>query len=336
MAMAHPTIAATSTLAMVRAAEARGVPTADLLAGAGLTHASIEDPDARLPASTVLSLWTALRERTADPTLQLTAPTALPFGAYHVIDYLVAASSTVGEGIERFARFFRLIADRIALESGGNDEEHWLCLTMADGSPVPPVYVDYVFAALVSRIRMRIRPNLEVRRLLLRQAVPPSTTSYTDLFGPQVLFGAGSDRLCFSPQEWNAPMSTADAALARLLEDHAHILARHDRAATAGFGTEVRKAIATVLPAGGSAADVADALHLSVRTLQRKLVAVGTSFSELSDEVRSDLALEYLNDPAVSIAEVAFLLGFSEQSSFNRAFRRWTGETPGRWRRLRS
>ena len=72
---------------------------------------------------------------------------------------------------------------------------------------------------------------------------------------------------------------------------------------------------------------------MSVRTLQRRLVDSGTTFRSVSDEVRRQLALGYLADPAVSIAEVAFLLGFSEQRSFNRAFRRWTGETAGRWRR---
>ena len=77
------------------------------------------------------------------------------------------------------------------------------------------------------------------------------------------------------------------------------------------------------------------ALHVSVRTLQRKLVAAGTTFKEVSEAVRSRLAEEYLTDPKVSIAEVAFLLGFSDQSSFNRAFGRWTGVSPGKWRRQR-
>jgi AraC-like DNA-binding protein len=75
---------------------------------------------------------------------------------------------------------------------------------------------------------------------------------------------------------------------------------------------------------------------VSVRTLQRKLVATGTTFREVSETVRGRLAEGYLTDPGVSIAEVAFLLGFSDQSSFNRAFRRWTGESPGRWRRGRA
>lgn len=333
MAGASPSIAATSTLAMVRMAEARGVKTADLLEEAGLSRDLLEDPDARLPAPTVLSIWNTLRERTGDPALQLTAPATLPFGAYRVIDYIVAASATVGEGIECFARFFGLIAEAVTLSVAREHGDFGLCLTTAEGRAVPPVYVDYTFAALVSRIRMRIRPGLQVLRVELRQPEPANAAPYTELFRAPVRFGAPADRLCFSAGEWSAPTESADAALARLLEEHARVLARRVPDATSGFRDEVQKAIAAAPGDGGSAPDVARALNVSVRTLQRKLVASGTTFRKVSDTVRRRLAEGYLADPAVSIAEVAFMLGFSDQSSFNRAFRRWTGESPGRWRR---
>lgn len=336
MVKAPPSIAATSTLAMVRTAEERGVDTTDLLDRAGLDRESLEDPDARIPGSTVMAIWNALRERTGDPALQLAAPATLPFGAYRVIDYLVAASATVGEGIRRFAGFFGLIADAVELGIERDDEGHWLDLAMADGGPVPPVYVDYVFAALVSRIRMRIRPDLRVCRVELRQSEPPASAQYGKLFRAPVHFAAAADRVGFSHEQWEAPTDSPDAALARVLEEHARILARRIPQARSGFRAEVQKTIASIPPEGGSAAEVARALHISVRTLQRRLVANGTTFRELSNTVRGQLAEGYLADRKVSIAEVAFMLGFSDQSSFNRAFRRWTGESPGRWRRRRT
>lgn len=332
MSSAPPTIAATSTRAMILTAETRGVPTADLLERVGLSREVVEDPDARIPGPTVLALWSALRERAGDPTLQLVAPTSLPFGGYRVIDYLVGASATVGEGIRRFAAFFGLIADGVALWVEENQEERRLCFATADGGAVPSVYVDYVFAALVGRMRMRIRPELDVLRVDLRQAEPPGAEAHEEVFRAPVHFGASADRLCFAPEEWDAPLDSADAPLASLLEEHARILARRVPRTSSGFRAEVEKAIASAPPEGGSAAWVARKLHVSVRTLQRKLVAEGTSFRDVCDAVRGQLAREYLSDPAVSIAEVAFLLGFSDPSSFNRAFRRWTGESPGRWR----
>lgn len=335
MAKAPPTIAATSTLAMLRTAEARGVATADLLDAAGITREQLEDPDARLPAPAVLGLWSALRQRTADPALQLAAPTSLPFGAYRVIDYLVGASATVGDGVDRFARFFRLIADAVDLDIERQRGEYLLRLAMAHGGPVPAVYVDYVFAALVSRIRMKIKPSLHVLRVELRQPKPPFAAAYVATFGAPVRFGAAADRLYFSAEEWDSPMDSADPALARLLEEHARVLAERIPKSASRFTADVQKTIATVMPDGGSAEDVARALNCSVRTLQRKLVTTGSTYREVCETVREQLAQQYLADPKVSIAEVAFMLGFSDQTSFTRAFRRWTGDSPGRWRRRR-
>jgi len=335
MSKAPPTIAATSTLAMIRAAEARGLRTDHLLQEAGLTRASLEDPDARLPGPTVLAIWNALREGTGDPALQLSAPVTLPFGAYRVIDYLVAASATVGDGIRRFANFFEVIADGVTLVVDADGEEPWLDLAMVGGAPVPPVYVDYVFAALVSRIRMRIRPALQVLRVELRRAEPPDPAPYGALFRAPVRFGAGADRLFFSREEWGSPTESGDEALAQLMEDHARVPARRVAHPVPSFRAEVERILVASLPEGRSSAHVAKALHVSVRTLQRKLEEVGTTFREVSEALSARLAVKHLTDPRVSIAEVAFLLGFSDPSSFNRAFRRWTGEPPGRWRRRR-
>ncbi|HEX7071317.1 MAG TPA: AraC family transcriptional regulator, partial [Rhodothermales bacterium] len=272
MAKAPPSIAATSTLAMICAAAARGVETDDVLARVGLSRSNLEDPDARLPGTTVLTVWSALRERTGDPALQLAAPCALPFGGYRVIDYLVASSATVGDGMTRFMRFFGLIADGVQLEIVHDDGVHALVLEMADGDPVPPVYVDYVYAALVSRTRMHIRRALQVNRVELRQPTPPTAAEHEELFQAPVLFGSAADRLCFTDEEWAAPMETADAVLAQLFEEHARLLAERVPRASSGFDSDVRSAIASLLPEGVSAEVVASALNVSVRTLQRRLV----------------------------------------------------------------
>jgi len=335
MSVSPPKVAVTSTLAMVRAAAARGFPTADLVARVSLTPEILEDPDARIPGDAALQLWQALIERTGDPALQLAAPTQLPFGAYRVIDYLVGASATVGEGVLRFAQFFRLIADAISLTVEEEPDGQRLCLKTVGGGAVPSVYVDYVFAALVGRIRMRIRPELQLRGVELRRPPPADPRPYEACFRAPVRFSAELDRLCFTAAEWAAPIAGADEALARVLEEHARVLeARLPEAAT-DFISEVRSSIVATLPDSADEDHVARALHMSTRTLQRNLSGAGTTFRTVLDDVRSGLAESYLADGRVSIPEVAFLLGFSEQSSFHRAFLRWTGSSPGRWRRER-
>lgn len=328
-----PTIAATSTLAMVCAAEARGLSTVDVLRRAKVDRAGLEDPDTRLPAPVVLAIWNDLIELTADPTLQLTAPTSLPFGAYRTIDYLVGTSGTVGEGIGRFIRYFRLVADSVSLTAESDGDLRCLCIEMSDGEPVPPLYVDYVLAALVGRVRMRIRPELEVKCVELRGTRVGPAEAYEKAFKARVRLGAARDRLCFSAAEWAAPIAGADEALSRLVEEHALILAARLPNPASGFFADVRSAVIATLSAGAGVEEVARSLNMSARTLQRNLSDAGTTFREVCDLVRCELAKEYLADARTSIPEVAFLLGFSEQSSFHRAFQRWTGEAPGRWRR---
>lgn len=333
MTKATPTIAVTSTLAMIRTARARGAQVDDVLRDAGLSQETLADPDARLPAPTVMAVWNALRERTGDPALQVVAPAALEFGEYRIIDYLVAASATVGDGVRRFAQFFGLIADSLVLQVRETPDDCSVELTTVEGAPVPPVYVDYVFAALVYRIRTRICARLQVRRVELRHAESKVAAPYQEVFQAPISFGANADRLRFSIPVWNLPTDNGDAALVGLLEEHARILSQRTTRATAGFEEEVRRAIATTLTTGASIQQVARALNLSVRSLQRRLDASETTFRDLSEDVRGRLAEGYLANPGVSISEVAVLLGFSEESAFNRAFRRWTGESPGRWRR---
>jgi AraC-like DNA-binding protein len=91
--------------------------------------------------------------------------------------------------------------------------------------------------------------------------------------------------------------------------------------------------VETLIPTGATIDAVAEAMHMSGRTLQRRLEAEGVSFSEIVDGVREKLARRWLADPAKSLAEVGFGLGFSDLAAFSRAFKRWTGKPPGTWRR---
>ncbi len=317
---------------MVLAADAAGSDVDDLLAEVGVGREDLIDSKKRLSLSDVLALWDRIRDRVGNPTLQLEAPSRLRVGAYKVIEYLIDASPTVGEAIGRFARFFSLIADyvRVFVETG--DGESRVGLTMADGSPAPPIFVDYTFAALTTRMRVRTRPGMAVKRVEFRHPPPPDPSPYESLFLAPVFFDRSGDWLCFSDDEWTSATERGDEALAQLMEEHARILAERFVGAPQGIVSDVRHAILETLPQPPSAHEVARSLHLSTRTLQRRLAGAGASFSEVSDGVRSELAKEYLSDRDVRISEVAFLLGFSEQSSFNRAFRRWTGHPPRRWR----
>lgn len=321
----------TSTLAMVRAAEARGIDASPTLARHSVTRAILADPDREIPVEIEFAIWDELRSRTNLPALQLFAPGELPVGTYHVVEYLAGASATVGEAIQRLARFIGIIARQVSLKTVEDAHGGRLLPTMPAGGAVPALYVDFTFAAVLGRMR-HFRPSFTIARVDLRQTRPADAAPYADLFGLDVRFGAAVDQLCIARDEWDAALPTHDPSLAQVLETHARIRLERVGRTPAALGAEVRDALIRSLPNGACIDDVARALHVSVRTLQRRLSDAGSSYREALDAVRSDLARQYLLDQRVAIAEVALLLGFADQSSFHRAFERWTGAAPGRWR----
>ena len=118
-------------------------------------------------------------------------------------------------------------------------------------------------------------------------------------------------------------------AMARLAEQQLQLFSRDD-----SLLEQVRRLLATRIGRGAvTQEELAAELGVHVRTLQRRLGEQGLTYSQLVDDVRQKLAASYIRDPSLSLGEVAFLLGFSEQSNFQKSFKRWFGETPGRYRR---
>jgi AraC-like DNA-binding protein len=317
---------------MVRAAAALGVDVDAVLGAQGVAGSVLDDPDARLPHPTVLRIWDELAALSGDPALPLRAPRILPYGAYRVMDYLPVSTPTLGEWFGLFARYFCLINNGVDLQVRWEDERPYMDMRMVDGGACEPVYVDYTFAAFVERTRLRAHPGWSPPLVELRHPAPEDLRPHQSVFNCPVVFDASGDRVWCRIEDWTAPSAGADASLGLLLEEHARLLS--EAVPThGGFVSAVRSAIAEALSDGAPSSKVAKKLAMSVRTLQRRLSHEGTTYSAVLDSLREELARRYLADSDVAISEVAFLLGFSEQSSFHRAFKRWTGVAPGEWRK---
>lgn len=132
------------------------------------------------------------------------------------------------------------------------------------------------------------------------------------------------------------PCPAADAALSQVIVRHAEGLLAALPDPSDSFANRLRRLISAQLASGGATLTAAaHALKLGERSLQRRLADDGLTFDAIVEEVRRELALRYLADPALAIGEIAYLLGYSEPSAFHRAFRRWTGRTPEAWRSQR-
>jgi len=316
--------------------EALGIDTGRVRAGAGIRDPDLADPDRLLPSAVLYRMWEVADSLWSRPALGLRAGASVPVGAYEVLDYLLLTGATLADGFRGFAAYYALATRtaRYDLDEGGDPVR----CAMRWRIPARGVMFhlrDYSLSA----IARRVREAGGGRPVRVELAGPPlaSAEEYRRVFGSSILLRADDSALLYSRRQWAGPLSRADAYLNRTLRRHAELLLeRSASAASESTAQRVRSELLRQIRVGVPSLDaVARALGTGARTLQRRLRGEGVSFAGVAGEVRASLADEYLRDPALSVSEVAYLLGFSEPSAFSRAFRRWTGRTPESARRAR-
>ncbi len=318
-----------SSRALIGACEHLGVDTGKLLGTVGIARETLDDPDARLPNPVVGALWAKAYELSGDPELSLHAAEACPLGAYKVIDYIAASARSIGEAFRFSAQYFRLINTAVSLPI---DESGDLVTfdVVGEGGPagVSRAYAEYCLAVFVLHVRMATGVPFPLRLVTFSHRLPPDVHEHERIFGCPVRFEEAHNRLTLDRTTWETPTRGAQPGVLAVLIEHADLLLeRLPRAPD--LVERTRRAIAGRLRGGDpSLASVARELAMSERTLQRHLADLGYTFNALADEVREATARLYLEQPDMALAEMAYLLGFADQSTFHRAFKRWTGITP--------
>ena len=326
------TVLTVSSRALVDACARLGVDVDRLLRTVGVERALLQDPDARLPATKVGELWRLAYELAGDPNLALHAAEALPHGAYRVVDFMAASAATVGVAFRKVSEYFPLINTAVTLPIDvGDSEVTFGAEPMPGAPPVSRPYAEYLFAACYLRVRAAVGEFAPLR-VEFSHPEPADTTEHERIFRSPVRFGRVRSRLVLSRGVWDQPNSRPDLELCAVLEAHARRLLAE--LPSDGLLGEVRRLITAELSGGTPTLEhVAKLASMSARTLQRRLQEEGTSFADELDRLRRGMGQAYLADAHLSILEVSYLLGFSEQSAFNRAFKRWTGTTPMQFRK---
>jgi AraC-like DNA-binding protein len=190
---------------------------------------------------------------------------------------------------------------------------------------------DFVMSIIMDMCRLNYGGPLRAVEVRLVRAKPGNARPYRRFYGCPIQFGARENSFLLSSTVVNAVLPTSNRQLAATLDQ---ILTR--QLATLDKSNIVARCKAALLEhlTSGDVSEqkMAKLLHMSRRTLQRRLAQLGTSFQALLDATRQELALRYMEDPNRSVIEATFLLGFSGQSAFARAFKRWTGVSPTAYR----
>ncbi len=312
--------------------ELRGIDSRDLLRQAGLDPAALGDPNARYPLTGTTALWRLAVTATGDESLGLAVSGNVRQTSFHALGYSLLASATLKEAFERLIRYFRIVSDAGELEFAAAGPVYRFVIHPLPGPQQPAdEAIDAMMGVIYRLCRLLTERTFQARQLKFRRPTPRDPSRFQQVFNAPLEFQAAETALYMDARTAHQSLEHANPELARHNDE---ILARYlstlDRQQLAN---RTHAVLVGLLPLGDPSQDkVAAALHMSPRNLQRKLGDEGTSYSAILNQTRRELALSYMADERYSLSEITYLLGFADSSSFSRAFRRWTGQAPSRYR----
>jgi AraC-like DNA-binding protein len=253
-----------------------------------------------------------------------------------ILFYAASGAKNLGDALTLFERYFRIVNEAVRLKlvrapQGAVVEVNFVGLPRHTARQ----NAEFGIAAILKALREVAGRSIRPTRTAFVHARSSDLRDFERFYGCPVEFGraasegASSDLLEFSNDALAIPLITADSKLVDALQPFCEMAANERNTATGTLRAAVENEVERLLPHGKAKAQtVAKALALSVRTLSRRLADEGTTFGEIVDQLRRSLALQYLKEPGMSLAQIAWLLGYEGSSSFNHAFKRWTGRSP--------
>ncbi len=313
-------------------AELRGLAPAKIFRSVGIDPSVLERRGARVGFEPVPRMWKAMGDRLRDPLFGLALAEVIPFGAADLIEYLLRNCATAGEALQMMVRYTPLLidADHQGLTVSGREAR----LQLRTGTDVPAAAE--LFAGLVMRRSLEIYgPAWSVLSVSFTHDVQGPLARYDRLFQAPVHFGMPFNEITFHRDLLELPQPGADSRLKNILIAQAEELLAMlgpPRRPTS-FIERVEQTLADGLSEGDpSLTRVADRLQLSMRTVQRRLREAGVTHRDVVRRLRLDLASRSLATAKISQRQIARALGYSGAGAFHRAFKRWSGLTPGQVR----
>ncbi len=337
--MSSVTASVWAVLGILDAVAPRGPARLVLARAAGLDAEALRRPDDRIPARRVAALLEAAARHADDPFLGLHLAQRNAPERFGLLGFIFRASATLREAYLRAIRF-------APLWNGGlraHLEENRTLARIVTLPALPGLgrrssglrhLFEFVQGGFLIGARRALDRPVAARRVAFWTAAPPDPAPLRAFFGEHLEFAAPRSEIVLDRTLLDEPLTGTEAGLAAVLTRHAEAMLAQLPSAPGPLTQRVSETLWHCLPDGvPSLGALAQRLAMSERTFQRRLGAEGVTLHELVDGTRRDMATRLLTDPQRSATEVAFLTGFSEASSFWRAFRRWTGTTPAGYRR---
>jgi AraC-like DNA-binding protein len=310
-----------------------GLDATALLREQGIDPRETRDPGLRIPAAR----WEAVMRRAAslipDPAFGLRASRCWHPSNLGALGHAWLSAETLHAGLGLLVRYWSIVGGRwVPKLTETRDEVSFVLNDPYQDDVVAPIATDITLSIVLDMCRMNYGASLRPLRIDLLRPKPPHAEVYPAFYGCPVGFATGRRAIVLRRTDAERPLPTANRQLAQVHDKViAEELARLDRSDVLA---QCKASLLEKLPSGElSEHFMAKQLHMSRRTLQRKLTERDTTYQKLVDDTRRDLALRFIEDPRRSLGDITFELGFSQQSALTRAFRRWTGKSPSDWRK---
>ncbi|MCA6059445.1 AraC family transcriptional regulator [Thalassolituus sp. ST750PaO-4] len=329
----YSTIAAWA-LAICKALQESGRDPVPLLQDVGLNLQELEQhPDSRVAIATMTAFWDRVEQITANPAFGLEVSRYVQPMHFRALGLLMISCQNMQQVIEKIGRYHAMISNTVNIRVIHQPHRIGFAIDPLAGVPISALAVDGFFATIVTFARQLTGQNLLVQNVELMRSLPATGGErWSTFFQCPVNFQQATNCLWFERAQLikmalpgDSQLAAANEALVEQYLQKMNALNWHER---------IKNSIQAVLEQGEpTLADTAQVFNLSERTLRRYLQQEGTSFRQVLEEVRREMAVHYLLQTAVPVTDIALRLGFSDSSNFNRAFQRWFEQTPGQYRK---
>tara|TARA_R110002167_G_scaffold346700_4_gene557446 strand:+ start:1372 stop:2394 length:1023 start_codon:yes stop_codon:yes gene_type:complete len=289
-----------------------------------------DSPDSNLPLSVYKALWALAVSHTNDPYLGLRLAQNPHNNEMGLVSHVFFNSQNLREGLKQYIRYYSLINESITVQLKTQDDKAIVSYHCSNPDYYCKQDIEHSLALSVTRIKEHISTDIALDEVHFEHDCH-NLKLYEDFFACPVYFKQKQSALIFKKKYLDYTFPKKSAHLFHFLTTHLESLLTRIKNNTT-LSDKVSRLIEKSLSSGEfDAENISCSLHMSRHTLYRKLKAEGVSFHEILDKVRKNKALELLKKDQLALSEIAFLLGFSELSSFSRAFKKWTGSSPAKF-----
>jgi AraC-like DNA-binding protein len=310
----------------------QGTSAEKTLAGSHISPSNLTDENSRISMRQILTVFKNVVEQSKNPGIGFSAGQRIHISSYGIFGYAMLSSATLLECVELSIKYHQLTAPMFQL-TFCVEENQGICdfNNIWNIDELLEFSSEFQLSLILSLLKDVAGPTFSFSEVRIAYPQPAHGTLYDQVFGCPIIFESETTEIRFSADFLRKPTLFANPITAKMCEQQCENLLT-EMEVQGGVARDVYNVLVQTPGQFPDIDSIAKQLHITSRTLRRKLVAEGTSYREILADVRKMLAIDYLKKTQLNTEEISERLGFSDAANFRQAFKKWTGKTPSRYR----